>query len=415
MEISKYQMNNFEVYHIPSTKYKTFTIGIYFLSPFEETELSHKSILSNYLTKYNEFHQTEKELSSYLKKLYGMDLYCGYGRTGLVTSMNFMVNSINDKFLKEDINLLEKAVELLNDTLNHPYFDEKLLELEKKLLIEDINRLNDNKYQYATKRFIEEMMPNEKCHFSSIGTVKQVEEITLESLKKAFEKMKLNQKLIYIIGDFEEDTIKKAFGKLEIGKTNFEKLDFIDYETKNFNDVNEVIEEQDNRQSIVLMGYRSEIRVVDQLYDAMSILSGMLGGYFHSTLFQEIREKRSLAYSVNCDYNPKKGNFAIYAGISAEKYQEFKEVVNKIINDYQNGLLDDEVLDLTKKAIINSIYKSADQQSYGLQYLLNDLAGIKTRSIEEKVESINNISKESIIDAAKCLKLDTIFLLKGLL
>lgn len=415
MEISKYQMNNFEVYHIPSTKYKTFTVGIYFLSPFEETELSHKSILSNYLTKYNAFHQTEKELSSYLKKLYGMDLYCGYGRTGLVTSMNFMVNSINDKFLKEDINLLEKAVELLNDTLNHPYFDEKLLELEKKLLIEDINRLNDNKYQYATKRFIEEMMPNEKCHFSSIGTVKHVEEITLESLKKAFEKVKLNQKLIYIIGDFEEDTIKKAFEKLEIGETNFEKLDFIDYETKIINEVNEVIEEQDNRQSIVLMGYRSEIRVVDHLYDAMSVLSGMLGGYFHSTLFQEIREKRSLAYSVNCDYNPKKGNFAIYAGISAEKYQEFKEVVNKIISDYQNGLLDDEVLDLTKKAIINSIYKSADQQSYGLQYLLNSLAGIKTRSIEEKVESINNISKESIIDAAKCLQLDTIFLLKGLL
>lgn len=415
MEISKYQIRNFEVYHIPSTKYKTFTIGIYFLSPFEEKELSHKSLLSNYLTKYNAFHQTEKELSSYLKKLYGMDLYCGYGRTGLVTSMNFMVNSINDKFLKEDVNLLEKAVEVLNDTLNHPFFDETLLELEKKLLIEDIQRLNDNKYQYATKRFIETMMPNEKCHYSSIGTVESVQEITLESIEKAFHQMKSNQKLIYIIGDFEEVEIKKAFEKLEIGETRNEKLDFIDYETKTFDKVNEVIEEQDNRQSIVLMGYRSEIRLVDPLYDAMSVLSGMLGGYFHSTLFQEIREKRSLAYSVNCDYNPKKGNFAIYAGISAEKYSNFKEVVNKIVNEYQNGLIDLDVFELTKKAIINGIYKSADQQSYGLQYILNNLAGIKTRSIEEKVDSINHVSKESIIEAANCLKLDTIFFLKGLL
>lgn len=415
MEINKLKIKDFEVYHILSSKFKTFTIGIYFLSPLVEKELAYKSILSNYLTKYNEFHQSEKDLSIYLKKLYGMNLFCSYGRTGLVTSMNFVVRSINDKFLSEDEHLLDKAVEILNDTINHPFFDETLIDLEKKLLIEDIKRLYDNKSQYATKRFIDLMMPNEKCHFSSIGTIEAVEQIDLDNLLKSYQKMLSNQKIIYVIGDFKEQEIANAFERLEVMPSVSETLDFIDYETKEISKVNEVIEEQKNRQSIVLMGYRSEIRVKDKLYEPMLVLSGMLGGFFHSTLFQEIREKRSLAYSINCDYNPRKGNFAIFAGISASKYDEFKEVVGKIIDDYKNGLFEDDVITLTKKSIITSIYKTADQQTYGVQFIINELAGIKARTIEEKVESINAVTKDELIEAAKCLKLDTIYLLKGTL
>ena len=183
----------------------------------------------------------------------------------------------------------------MNDTINHPFFDETLIDLEKKLLIEDIKRLYDNKSQYATKRFIDLMMPNEKCHFSSIGTIEAVEQIDLDNLLKSYQKMLSNQKIIYVIGDFKEQEIVNAFERLEVMPSVSETLDFIDYETKEISKVNEVIEEQKNRQSIVLMGYRSEIRVKDKLYEPILVLSGMLGGFFHSTLFQEIREKRSLA------------------------------------------------------------------------------------------------------------------------
>ena len=163
------------------------------------------------------------------------------------------------------------------------------------------------------------------------------------------------------------------------------------------------------------MGYRSEIRLNDDLYNGMFMLSSMLGGYFHSTLFQEIREKRSLAYSVSCDYNPRKGNFAIFAGISASKYDEFKSVVNQIIEDYQNGNIDNNVFELTKKSIISGIYKSADQQTYGIGFVLNEISGIENHTIEEKVNRVLSITKEEVIDAAKCLVLDTIYFLKGTL
>ena len=68
-----------------------------------------------------------------------------------------------------------------------------------------------------------------------------------------------------------------------------------------------MVEAKDHNQSIIIMGYRSDIRVSDELYNGMFLFSLMMGGFFHSSLFQEIREKRSLSYSVNSDYNNKKG------------------------------------------------------------------------------------------------------------
>ena len=295
------------------------------------------------------------------------------------------------------------------------YVDDKLIDFEKKLLIEDINRLYDNKSQYATRRFLDIMLKDEKCRFSSIGTVEDAKAITKESLTETYNNMLNSKHIVYVIGDISEEKIKDAFSNFHLKDEISEKLDFIDYETKKIEKVTEVVEEQKIRQSIVLMGYRSEIRLNDDLYNGMFMLSSMLGGYFHSTLFQEIREKRSLAYSVSCDYNPRKGNFAIFAGISASKYDEFKSVVNQIIEDYQNGNIDDNVFELTKKSIISGIYKSADQQTYGIGFVLNEISGIENHTIEEKVNRVLSITKEEVIDAAKCLVLDTIYFLKGTL
>ena len=191
MEINKLHINNFDLYHIPNNKFKSFTIGVYFFNPLEEKKLSRKSLLSNYLTKYNEKYPTEKALTTYLRSLYGMDLYCSYGRNGLVTTMNFIIRSINDKYLSTDEELLKKAVDVLDLTINKPYFDDKLIDFEKKLLIEDINRLYDNKSQYATRRFLDIMLKDEKCRFSSIGTVDDAKAITKESLTETYNNMLL--------------------------------------------------------------------------------------------------------------------------------------------------------------------------------------------------------------------------------
>ena len=90
-------------------------------------------------------------------------------------------------------------------------------------------------------------------------------------------------------------------------------MKLLDKETKDIKDIKEIIETQDISQSILCMGYRSNVLLDTEGYTAMSLFNGMLGQYFHSTLFQVIREEKSLAYYVGSDYNGRKGNLAITA------------------------------------------------------------------------------------------------------
>lgn len=414
MKINKIEMNGYTLYYIPNKKFKTFTVGAYFFRPLNKDGLVESSILSNMLMKYNQNHPTEQALSKYLEEMYGMSLYVGFNRSGLVNNMNFIVRSVNDKFLKDcDCNLFTTAVDLLNDTINLPVFTSDGFTLEKNLLIEDIKRVYDNKNQYATLKFIEAMHPHETCRYSVASSLNRAQEINLTDVENEYQNLMKAKKVFYVIGDIEEDLVKEAFAKIKFEETFDGKLEFLDYETKTIEKINEVIEKQNNNQSIVLKGYRSEIRECDDLYNGMFLLNNMLGGYFHSTLFQEVREKNSLAYSISSDYNSAKGTFVIHAGISANKFNKFKEIVNKIISDYQNGLIDDKTMEITKKMLINAQYKIADQPSYGVSAIIKEVAGIEEKSTEEKVEIIKKITKEEVMKAAQALKLDTIFMLEG--
>ena len=362
MKINKIEMNGYTLYHIPNKKFKTFTIGAYFFRPLDKKGLVENSILSNILMKYNQKYPSEQKFSHHLEDLYGMSLYVGFSRIGLVNNMNFIIRSINDKFLENcEENLFQEAVDLLNDAINLPYFNEEYFALEKSLLIEDIERVYDNKNQYATLKFVDIMYPNETCKF-------------------------------YVIGDIDLNTVKTAFDKISFNTYQKEELNFLDLETKQIEKVNEIIEKQANKQSIVLMGYRSEIRENDELYNGMFLLNHMLGGFFHSTLFQEVREKHSLAYSISSDYNSRKGTFVIHAGISADQFSKFKDIVNKIIEDYQNGIIDDDTMKLTKKMLINAQYKLADQPSYGASAIIKEVSDLKEKSPEEKAASIEKIT-----------------------
>lgn len=412
--MKKYEFNGFTLYHIPNKKFKTLTVGAYFLRPLTKEGMVESAILANILMKYNQKYPTEQLHARYLEELYGTTLYVAFNRHALINSMSFIIKLINDEYLfDQNIDLFKDAVNLLNDTIALPVFDNDIFELEKELLIDDIIRINDNKYQKATLNFVQHMYKDELCRHSIASMKERSETVQLDDIINEYNSMLQAKKVFFVIGDIEEERLVNTFSTLSFEKDNITNLEFLDNQTKEIVEVNEVIDQEPNNQSIVMMGYRSEIRETDELYSGMFVLNNMLGGYFHSTLFQEIREKRSLAYSIQSEYNSKKGTFVISAGISANKYEEFKKVVTEILDDYKNGFIDDEIITLTKKMLVNAQYNVADQPSYGMTAITKDLSGSKELSLEEKVQVINNVTKDNLVKCANRLQLDTIYFLEG--
>lgn len=411
----KLTINNENIYFEQTDKYKTIAIGVMMFTPFKKEYLAEKTLLSSMMIKVNSEFPNEQEFNIHCQELYDMGISMRSGRVGRMGVVSLSLTVVNPLYLKEKVDLLEETVNLMKTILLKPHFTSELLEQEKRLLINELEGVYNNKNQYASQQFIKTMFKNELLSIKTTGEIEDIKNVTIDSLKKAYQEILTYSRVFYVIGGVEKTKVEKLFSDFTSYNTNSEINSdyFIDKETKEIVEVTKVIEVQNINQSILYMGYRTNIRIDDTLYTAAILFTGMLGQFFHSSLFQVIREEHSLAYYVGSDYNPRKGNLAVIAGIDAKSYDEVIKLVNEIIDNYQKGNFEDEILELTKKAYINQLKKQEDFPGSFINNIYTELANAKVLSLDEKIKAINNITKEDIITVSKALTLDTIYFLKG--
>ena len=411
----KLTINNENIYFEQTDKYKTIAIGVMMFTPFKKEYLAEKTLLSSMMIKVNSEFPNEQEFNIHCQELYDMGISMRSGRVGRMGVVSLSLTVVNPLYLKEKVDLLEETVNLMKTILLKPHFTSELLEQEKRLLINELEGVYNNKNQYASQQFVKTMFKNELLSIKTTGEIEDIKNVTIDSLKKAYQEILTYPRVFYVIGGVEKTKVEKLFSDFTSCNVNSEINSdyFIDKETKEITEVTKVIEVQNINQSILYMGYRTNIRIDDTLYTAAILFTGMLGQFFHSSLFQVIREEHSLAYYVGSDYNPRKGNLAVIAGIDAKSYDEVIKLVNEIIDNYQKGNFEDEILELTKKAYINQLKKQEDFPGSFINNIYTELANAKVLSLDEKIKAINNITKEDIITVSKALTLDTIYFLKG--
>lgn len=411
----KLTINNENIYFEQTDKYKTIAIGVMMFTPFKKEYLAEKTLLSSMMIKVNSEFPNEQEFNIHCQELYDMGISMRSGRVGRMGVVSLSLTVVNPLYLKEKVDLLSEAVNLMKTILLKPHFTSELLEQEKRLLINELEGVYNNKNQYASQQFVKTMFKNELLSIKTTGEIEDIKNVTIDSLNKAYQEILTYPRVFYVIGDVEKVKVEELFSDFTSYNTNSEINSdyFIDKETKEIVEVTKVIEVQNINQSILYMGYRTNIRIDDSMYTAALLFTGMLGQFFHSSLFQVIREEHSLAYYVGSDYNPRKGNLAVIAGIDAKSYDEVIRLVNEIIDNYQKGNFEDEILDLTKKAYINQLKKQEDFPGSFINNIYTELANAKVLSLDEKIQAINNITKEDIITVSKALTIDTIYFLKG--
>ena len=162
------------------------------------------------------------------------------------------------------------------------------------------------------------------------------------------------------------------------------------------------------------MGFRTNIfNSVKEKY-AFTILNYMLGGDSFSTLFQEIREKRSLAYNVSVSADTSRTMF-IYTAINSEDYEETVKVINDVLEDYRNGNIDKEVFEMSKLALFDGTITEYDRIGYYSEFLFSTAInnGEQPISLEKRTEIAEKITLEDISELCQKIKLDTSYFLRG--
>ena len=138
-----------------------------------------------------------------------------------------------------------------------------------------------------------------------------------------------------------------------------------------------------------------------------------MDGSATSKLFQNVREKASLAYSANSNYVRYKSNIYINAGIEIDNFDKALDIIRKQIEEMKNGNFTEEEIENEKKGIISQINTIDDEQDTEIIYFLGQELTNSNESIEEYKENVRKVTKEQIQNIASKVKINTIYFLRN--
>ena len=288
---------------IPTDKYKTNTIVFKMKAPLNKENVSKRALLPHVLQSSSKQFPTTSKLRSYLDDLYGAVFYVDLSKKGEYHVISFTVEIANEKFLSKSTPLLQKAFEFLAEIIKNPNaeggaFEQTTINNEKRSLKQRIQSLYDDKMKYSNFRLIQEMCEEEPYALNVHGQLDDVDSITAANLYEYYERALSEDELdLYIVGDINSEEVTKTAEKLLAFTDRSPKT--IDRERlQNKGNVKEIKEPQDVKQGKLNIGYRTNVFYGDKDYYALQVFNGIFGGFSHSKLFINVREKESLAYYV---------------------------------------------------------------------------------------------------------------------
>ena len=143
-----------------------------------------------------------------------------------------------------------------------------------------------------------------------------------------------------------------------------------------------------------------------------SVYNAILGGGSNSKLFQNVREKASLAYTCGSSYIKRKQNILIRAGIEIANYDKAIGIIQKQLEDMKNGEFDEEDIENAKKLLISSIESIDEEQDTQITYYFGQELAQTNIEIEEYKKRIQKIEKEQIVEFANSVQINTIYFLR---
>ena len=411
-------MDGYKLHIVKTDKYKTNTIVWKMKAPLNKEAVTLRALLPYVLQSNSEKYPTTGKLRSYLDELYGASFFVDLAKKGEFHIMSFSLEMANEKFLSDPTPLLKKGFEFLAELVTKPNsngnaFHAETVENEKRTLKQRIQSVYDDKMRYSNYRLIQEMCNEEPYSLHVHGDMKSVESITAESLYQYYlHALNQDELDLYVIGDVDEEEVQSiAHELLQFENREAQLIESSIYKKKD--NVHTVKEEQDVKQGKLNIGYRTNIVYGDPDYYALQIFNGVFGGFSHSKLFLNVREKASLAYYVTSRLESHKGLMMVMSGIDNKNYDQAIEIIHKQMDAMINGDFSEEEIEQTKAVIKNQLLETVDTSRGMVEVLYHNVVSKKDISLEEWMEKMDAVTKEEIVAVAKKVNLDTIYFLTG--
>ena len=410
------------LHQIHTENFKTNLYAIFLATPLEKEKVTLDALTGAVLRRGTEKLQTQEQISKELENMYGASFNCGVEKTGDNHILKFYLETLSEEFLPEPEELTQKCISILFDIVFNPLtingaFKTEYVEGEKKNLKQIIESKIDNKAKYAYDRCIEEMFKNRPYGLYKFGYVEDLEKITPEKLYKHYQELIANCKIdIFCSGRLNsQDLIKNIKENSNIQKLLDRTPKYIVNnevtEAKEPVKTNTVEESMQVTQGKLVLGLDIQNTQENSRFIA-SIYNAILGGGANSKLFQNVREKQSLAYTAGSSYLRTKNAIFVRCGIEIENYQKALDTIKEQLEDIKNGDFSEDDLENAKKLILTSIDGVTEEQDTEITYYYGQELSDRFVTVEDYKKYISEVTKQQVMELAKTIQINTVYFLK---
>ena len=402
---------------LPTKQYKTIRIFIRFTARLQQEVITKRSLLSSMLETNSLNYPDQTKLSAKLAELYGASFGLSVRKKGNLHWLNVGISFVNGEYVN-DPNLFSQAVDFLKEVLFYPniknqQFDQLTFDLEKnnlRLYLESLKEDKQTFASYALQELYFENSPEQKI--PSLGVVEEIDKITARSLAAYYQEMMANDQIdIFVVGDVDPDKAAEAVGQLpfEPRETAHPELFYTQPQVN-------IVKERQVREPIVQaklnLAYQTNVYYDEPERFALMVFNGLFGGFPHSKLFMNVREKESLAYYASSSVDTFRGFMSVQTGIDEKNRNQVLRLIHEQLESLRNGEITDLELAQTKAMLRNQYLLSLDSPQAAIEASFLDSWLPETKlSDEEWLKRMESVTIKEIQQVAEQIELQAIFFL----
>lgn len=424
-EFLAYQRGRLHVHILQTSQFRTRHMSLKLCRPLTNEHATSTAIIPYLWLDGTSRLPSPLDISRYCDEQFGALVRTNIGKRGPLHLAEVYASMPEESSAEEAAGVFENIVNLSLELVTDPLhqddgFSPDFVKREKSLHAKRIASLADDKIAYAMEQCTLHVCRGLPEGVPRLGYAKDIEGLTPSSLWSTHEQLLSESEVyLYLVGDFK-DPDKTGEQLLSLFEEHLPKpqqrieqtlISAIPLPEQRDTKPEFLTEHQAVQQGKLNLAFRSGISYGDEDYPALLVANGILGGFPHSKLFRNVREKESLAYYASSRLDGLSGIVAIQTGIEPGVVDKAQEIILQQVDAMQKGEVTADELTLTQGALMNQYRQVMDQPVSRLEiHFSGTLAGID-RDVETLMKRVSEVSVEDVVQVSSKLLLDTVYFL----
>lgn len=313
--------NHIDYYAYPAGTFKSVTMRATFTLPLVKDTAAQHAIIPSLLRRATRNHPSLAAIAQRCEELYGTSIKALATRVGQQQLLSITMRVPGPELVPNGRRVFSDAVGLARELVADPLirgdgFDKDIFASEQEQLAQAIRAIVDDKQGYAMRRALETSFPDHPYGVAEYGTEEAVKALTREGTLRAFEALRANAKLdVYLSGPFDLQrdlpVVMAAFSGIDRNKPGQPPTN---EPAKAPAKLRSGRDKQKMEQSFAVLTYATGVNIASPHFAALRFADALFGRLSTSRLFQVVREKHGLAYSVGSYADDATGMGVSYAG-----------------------------------------------------------------------------------------------------